>query len=101
MSEKKKSLLGVIIDAPIEEVDKLLKDSHYNITALLNFKKGLELEYQRAETTKNQLMAGIENNTVDKEKSEEIIQQLYIAMQRIEDRATVVQKYIEELEIKN
>lgn len=97
--EKAKSILGIIIDAPIEEVDKLMKESHYNVTTLTNFKKGLELEYQRVENMKNQILNRVQKGEVDKEQGNTTVQELYIVLQRIEDRATLVQKFIEELKI--
>jgi hypothetical protein len=97
MSEK--SALSIIIDAPIEEVDNLLKVSHYNITALTNMKKGLELQYQRVEVTKNMLIEGIVKGEVHQDGDSETLNDLYIILQRIEERATLLQQYINELKV--
>jgi ribosome recycling factor len=94
-----KSVFGAIIDAPIEEVDNLLKKSNYNITVLINFKKGLELLYLRVEAVKNEILDRMKKGDINEKIGNEEVKQLYIALQKIEDRATLIQSYITDKKI--
>lgn len=91
------TIMGAIINAPIEAVEKMLNEGDYNLTVLTNLKKGLELEYCRVADTKDRLIEAIKNSTDDvslKEKSESVLKDLYTALQLIEDRAILVQTHI-------
>lgn len=84
----------------IEEVEKELRDFSYG--QLVNTKKYLELEYSKAETLKNALLTGLNNDKFigDKKQAEDTVNELYRALQRIEDRALLVEKLKGEKEVR-
>ena len=83
----------------IEEAERELRDFSYG--QLVNTKKYLELEYNKAETLKNALLTGLNNDKFieDKKQAEDTVNELYKALQRIEDRALLVEKLKEEKEV--
>lgn len=97
---EEKSLLSTIIDSPIEEVDAILKEGKFSITVLTNLKKGLELQYQRVTYTKDGIVQGIKNKSYDNmTEAENTLKNLYVALQLIEDRAKLIQQYINDLKV--
>ena len=92
MSEEK-SVIGQVIDADTEEIADILTD--YSYGQLTNIKKGLEMEYARTETVKNQIAEQIEKDEVEDGKeqlAQDTLDELYVALQRIEDRACIVEE---------
>ena len=94
MSEEKFTSIGMIIDAPIEEVISLLKG--LDLTSLTNIKKFLEVEYQRVEYTKKMLILSVEENKNTLEEVKPHLDNLYLVLQKIEDRCKVVHELITE-----
>jgi|AntRauTorckE6833_2_1112554.scaffolds.fasta_scaffold06918_7 hypothetical protein len=94
MSEK--SLVGKLIDGDIEEVADAVNDLSY--TKLLNLKKQIEIEYQRLTLMKDKLIENREeeNNAIRENEIKKTVNEIYVAMQKIEDIATVVEKIKEE-----
>lgn len=97
------SAIGQIVDTnDIEELVSYLKELSYG--HLLNVKKALEGEYQRVETTKEALATLIMNPKTrkkEKNKAKKLMEQLYISLQRIEDRATIVEELLKDNAIKH
>lgn len=85
----------------LEEVKKELKSFNYG--QLVNTKKYLELEYSRAETLKNAMIEGLKSDKfkVDKKLAEETLEELYKVLQRIENRAVLVENLKEEREVRH
>jgi hypothetical protein len=94
MSEK--SLVGKLIDGDIEEVADAVNDLSY--TKLLNLKKQIEIGYQRLTLMKDKLIENREeeNNAIRENEIKKTVNEIYVAMQKIEDIATVVEKIKEE-----
>lgn len=87
-----KSAIGKIIDSPIEEVKAHLET--LNMTGLLNFKKSIELQYNKVEMTKEQLIIGLKNNMFkgkDKKVAKTTLDDLYKVLQKLEDVATIIE----------
>jgi hypothetical protein len=95
MSEQK-SIMGSLIDATIEDFNSILKHGTFTLEDLVRLKKGFELQFQRVEVTKNQIMAGILNHTIDEKEGRASMKDLYAVLQKIEDRAAVLQVFINE-----
>jgi hypothetical protein len=89
---KQFSVIGTIIDADSEEVVPYLNGLTYG--HLCNIKKMLEIEYQRVETTKEAINKKLLlSKLTSKERTEciKVKDQLYIALQRIEDKCTIIE----------
>lgn len=82
------SSLGKIIDSSIKDLDSIVKKESLNLTTLLNIKKLLEMEYQRVVFFKNELLKELNKEGVKKVDIEKTINDLYVILQRIEDKAT-------------
>lgn len=110
-SEEDKTSIGTLIDAPIEEFISTIESMNLNLTGLTNIKKGFEIEYQRAETIKNDAVVRLvalkgspphatsshvvrDNHAVKVAEIESLLNTLYVLLQLIEDRATVLQRII-------
>lgn len=89
---KQFTAMGTIIDATPEEVIPYLKGLDYG--HLTNIKKMLEAEYQRVETTKDALNQRLllKLSETERNQVEGTIEQLYIALQRIEDKCTIIEQ---------
>jgi len=98
---KDRSVLGAMIDSKVEDIDAFLKEANYNVTQLVNIKKGFEMEYLRVTTVKDQLLKQVNDKVIEEEKANSVLEDLYISLQRIEDRATLVQVHIEEKRLKD
>lgn len=99
MSEQK-SFIGILIDSPNKEAEEILKKRTFQ--ELVNIKKSLEMAYERARLTKDELIKGIDSNKfVDKQKAENTVQDLYKVMQKIEDKATIVETLRKEKGVKS
>lgn len=82
--------ISEMIDSPIEEVAKEL--NYLDMTNLTTLKKMVELEYLRVERTKDAMMGEYKNvDMLGKVKLDNLVQELYNAMVRIENLATVVE----------
>ena len=98
---KRPSLVGFIIDNDVETLNAILLEDTMNITGAKGLKKLLELEYLRVEKTYRALQEAIEKKSVeDIAQAGLLSDQMVIALQKIEERATVVQERIESLSIK-
>ena len=75
----------------------------YEYGQLVNIKKYLELEYSRAETLKDAMLEGLKDSKFnkDKELAEETLEELYKVLQRIENRATLVERLKVEKEVRH
>lgn len=86
--------IGQLIDTNnTEELVEYLNELNYG--HLCNVKKMLEGEYQRVETTKDALGTKVLDDKTpedEKKQAKALIEQLYIALQRIEDRCTLVEQ---------
>lgn len=83
-----------VIDMKLEEFCKKCEKSTYRELAMM--KRYLEVEYNRVEATKNLLLKGIKEGTFtgkDKIEAEDLVVEMYKILQRIEDRAIVVEKF--------
>lgn len=83
-----------VIDMSLEEFCKKCEKSTYR--ELVMMKRYLEVEYNRVEATKNLLLKGIKEGTFtgkDKIEAEDLVVEMYKILQRIEDRAIVVEKF--------
>lgn len=79
-----------------------LKKSKFSMTELLGLKKGLELQYQRVAVVKDRLIELLIKYEVHpSDDPDTIFNQLYIVLQLIEDRANVVNQYIEDLKMRS
>ena len=99
MSEEiKKTIVRVLIDCSIEEFNKGIEDTK-NMTHLANVKKMLEMEYQRVTYTKKCMIKYIakhkDDENYEEAKTSKLLTDLYKILQKIEDRATIVQCLIE------
>jgi glycerol-3-phosphate responsive antiterminator len=96
MSEK--SAMGMIIDSPLEELDKYFKEQNYNLTDLKNIKKALEMEYQRVTLMKDDVLKKLQEKMKRKKRQEfeTLFNNLYVILQRIEEKATFIQTIITE-----
>ena len=85
--------IGTVIDAKQEDLIPYLKELEYG--HLCNIKKMLEVEYQKVETTKDALNQKLKLDKLEPVKVEEIkksVQQLYVALQIIEDKCTILEQ---------
>ena len=93
MSEEKKSAIGKIIDADIEEVSDILEGHSFG--ELTNIKKWFEMEYSRVTKIKDNLNEKIDNKefvAIQETQAKDTVKELYKILQRIEDRATIIEK---------
>lgn len=99
MSEQ--SLVGKLIDGKIEDVAEVVNELNY--TKLLNLKKQMEIEYQRLTLMKDKLKETLEeeDDPIRKNEIKSTINEIYVAMQKIEDIATVIEKIKEERSLDN
>ena len=94
--------IGKLIDAPIEVFLSVVRE--YSYGALTNIKKAFEVEYQRVEAVVIGLNQKLLSNDINKQERKDIentLQTLYVALQLIEDRATVLESLKSEKGIKN
>ena len=86
--------IGDLIDCTdIKGLVGMLKEMTYG--NLCNLKKSLEAEYQRVEITKNELNKRLvigSTSEEEKTKIQGMTSTLYVVLQRIEDRATLIEE---------
>ena len=78
--------LNRLIDSPIEDTVTLLND--FTLGQLKSFSNGVKLKYKQVEMLKDQMLRfkGLDDTPQeDIEKANFIIENLYIALQKIED----------------
>lgn len=78
--------LNRLIDSPIEDTVTLLSD--FTLGQLKSFSNGVKLKYKQVEMLKDQMLRfkGLDDTPQeDIEKANMVIENLYIALQKIED----------------
>lgn len=91
--------LNKLIDAPIEETIKLI--SNFSLGQLKSFSNSVKLKYSEVELIKDQILnfKQLEEATKeDIEKANEVAENLYIALQKIEDINNVALSFISNIE---
>lgn len=91
MSENQE-FISRLIEEEIEDVAEALKD--FNMTKLSNIKKVIEMEYTRLELMKNKLIETREeeDDPIRVNVIKEVISDIYVALQRLEDIATIIEE---------
>lgn len=98
--DEKKTAISTIIDAPIDELKSSLDNNPLKLGELLSFKKGFELQFLRVSNVKDTLLKKKEEGSYqrlslpERDKFDVTLSNMYVALQLIEDRATVIQSYI-------
>jgi hypothetical protein len=87
---KSVSQVGQLIDMTPEEFVGYCKGINYG--ELMSIKILLELEYQRIELTKNGLIQSINEGTESKALIKPMLEGLYVAMQKVEDRCVAIEE---------
>ena len=88
--------LNKLIEMPIEEAINFLKG--FTLGQLKSISNGVKLKYSEVELIKDQILnfKQLEETTKeDLEKANEVAENLYIALQRIEDINNVINELIE------
>lgn len=87
--------LNTLIDSPIEDTIKLLEG--FTLGQLMSFSNSVKLKYSEVELVKDQILNFKQLDEVpqeDIEKANEIIENLYIALQKIEDINNVALEFV-------
>ena len=87
--------LNKLIDQPIEDTVNLIKD--FNIGQLKSFSNSVKLKYSEVELVKDQILNFKQLEKApqeDIEKANQIVENLYIALQKIEDINNVALEFI-------
>ncbi|MBO8161123.1 MAG: hypothetical protein H0Z24_05755 [Thermosipho sp. (in: Bacteria)] len=92
------TFLSKLVDSPIEEAKEMLEDLTF--VDLVNTKKILELEYNRVTFMKDNIAEGLKQNVfADKDRVQEVLEDLYIILQRLEDLATIIETLKKEKDV--
>ena len=89
--------IGQVIDLDPKVFEDAYFKTHRSLSEVSGMKKLLELEYVRAEYMKNDIIKRIKEGEITKKESENSLFGLYAVLQRIEDKAVILQKHIEEI----
>lgn len=93
---KSKSSIGIIIESTVEDFIKAMKNKTYSEMNMT--KKALEMEFSRSTTVKDSLIELMKSQNEDEaKKTQQVINDVYIILQRIEDKAVVLNELMEEL----
>lgn len=83
--------MDTLLNTPVEEIKEILeKETLGTLASLSNL---LKMQYGQCTNIKNSLVALIDNEVVpveDKEKAENTLKNVYIALQLIEDRYNLI-----------
>ena len=92
------STLDRLLKLTPEQLTEIVKALSFN--ECINLKKHIEMEYMRAELAKNLTILGLFEKRIEEEKGNALLANLYLAMQKLEDMATIVEVFKKEKSVK-
>lgn len=96
-TQPEQSMLGRIIDLPLEEFKQELINQKVNVGVMNNLKLNLISAYEELVTRKDYIIKRVQNNHIDRDYGTKTIEGIYAEMTKIEQKVLYLNERVKEL----
>lgn len=95
--QPQQSMLGKIIDLPLEEFKTELINQKVNVGVMNNLKLNLISAYEELVARKDYIIKRVQNNHIDREYGTKTVEGIYAEMTKIEQKVLYLNERVKEL----